>query len=1582
MNLIQLRELRQRLAARLKSLIRNPAIEEKELAAFDLVMSRREFLKASELATVSALVMAGVPPTVWAKAAKDPNLKVCPQDVGLTDGDQAMVGVATQLLVGTELFQDSIYAQPVVAQNLVGSHAVIEGPRGRLRLQSDLQSADPAELGFLDPGYHYGPMELIQLEGDDTNGWELVHYHHPWGPRTDGARTDGVVRQVIMTKNSGLKHPTRVIAVGAYYNNQIAGASEVTYAVFVEDTATGFPGHLAVGVGIIDLMPPYSAEPAYPLKWVSQLLDATVLGDATGYVSADKYTNGPYQDPSTFNQVLATGHIVLYAQNVIKLIAIGLPNQNGGPVVMLSTLAYPSGAPGARVLHIDWNPLTFKSFGGGQGGDYIPENIVLVSSTHDSSGDQDYNLYSINYQNNVTHGSQLTIRPPAVLIDQVNWNPAGWVSSSLHIPAAQIPNGDVLDYSAMRDVQSLYYLAIPAGGGGTAYFHVKLANFGDSLVGLVVQGNGAPNAASVYSLQGQFPLAFPDANGLGKVLAFSGGVSKFGGFRFVASDADGNMFLLRQRRLPASDSPYPAPIYGPFDAQGAPLKTLSSSRDPIPSNTASDSNLPNLGNWVAASSAGGQNATYAYNLLLNLALAFGTTDTNARQGVWLGNVYLAAYAPDRFGADVGFIAIKPAQTNGGADSSYNAYHVIQNQADKTWRQRLIASQIIPQGPGLQETGDHYQATVTPANVYGKPVSLLVSGNQNLLIEVRADSPCTVIDDTNNLYYDVDRYTSFMSPPDPASGRLCLLVKADVFSQVLYVRLVDGSALQPSSDAAMLSSTAETVYPWQSANLALQAQQRMGNGAPPSSLLGDDMPLADTTVYVSSDTLAASNQSNPWQTKGNYQPTSSNLGSVADYLNSSGQNLISATGQLSLGAPNANNAIDPLYAVTAVPSDPQRDTVTTAFGYAAGTVATTRSAPSLVLSRAPLGSVWGSISHALHDALHWLQNVEGEVYNDLGSGAVTLVSAVDGITAKVSKEIMKQVNGVEQELDEVVSTVEEYASVVANVILTIVEQSFIVKYFELLIALISLFLHFENMLALSKSLRSFFDDLFTGGGSVSLPQVPTSFSSQMVVDQYLGLNNVGSSALQNVDTSNVISELVNTIADGVLENPLVKKILNKALSLIGAVLNEVNPPLPFDFQMNTDSQEVQDTITQIDNFAIDAVKAVAGVTADAITQLLDDVVGDLADPQAAYQDLGMQLTGLFEGVATDTLGDIFNFVDGIGRQGPTLAHDLISDDPYLVINTTALADLCKLFGIGSVVGNQLKVSLAEAVFLPLAVIMWVTVYMQEGKSMKSVDDLTESLSVAPPGQLGSADTTIWNYARVATNAVLQELIGLAWFVSVNESEFNEFDSTKAPWKQFLQVSRLFGITRWLHEFAFATYKLSQSVPTSTQIFDYVVISVRLFMAGADAALNVAKANNRDGWPAAPNPSDITQMINSFLQVAWMGVDTVEGYKQGTNGFTLVGNDLFRSQILFMFMYNILREPLTPYFESVTLAVLGMPIAGVDCQIDGLLGVVAAPPGTGGPGNGRGCGRGRPTNHTPGSGRGPSRGHGKGPKSGRD
>jgi hypothetical protein len=164
----------------------------------------------------------------------------------------------------------------------------------------------------------------------------------------------------------------------------------------------------------------------------------------------------------------------------------------------------------------------------------------------------------------------------------------------------------------------------------------------------------------------------------------------------------------------------------------------------------------------------------------------------------------------------------------------------------------------------------------------------------------------------------------------------------------------------------------------------------------------------------------------------------------------------------------------------------------------------------------------------------------------------------------------------------------------------------------------------------------------------------------------------------------------------------------------------------------------------------------------------------------------------------------------------------------------------------------------------------------------------------------------------------------------------------------------------------------------QYFDFAVIAARLFTAVVDAALILSDKNNGDGWATGqPKPTDITQLINSLVQIGYIGVDTYGSITTGGDIPSLVGVDVFRTQIFLLFIYNFFS--LESLLEVFTLGVFGTPAIGAMLQIIALS-LSSTPPGTGGPGNGRGCGRGPPTDHTPGSGRGPPPGRPpKGPRS---
>ncbi len=86
-------------------------------------------------------------------------------------------------------------------------------------------------------------------------------------------------------------------------------------------------------------------------------------------------------------------------------------------------------------------------------------------------------------------------------------------------------------------------------------------------------------------------------------------------------------------------------------------------------------------------------------------------------------------------------------------------------------------------------------------------------------------------------------------------------------------------------------------------------------------------------------------------------------------------MLAAAPQLASGGLQSGQQMDPLFATTPLTADQTRSTVTTSFDYRAGTVSCTIG--SAQETPVQIGSIFSSLSHALHDALHWLQHIQDE-----------------------------------------------------------------------------------------------------------------------------------------------------------------------------------------------------------------------------------------------------------------------------------------------------------------------------------------------------------------------------------------------------------------------------------------------------------------------------------------------------------------------------------------------------------------------------------------------------------------------------
>ncbi len=1506
--------LRATLAANLRRLIRRPAVEAKELAAFDLLMTRRAFLNAAQMTAVGALVQSALPPTAWGKA--DPDLAVSANEVGLTAADESSVLAASQLQFGSELFTDSIYAQPVISPQEPLSHALIEGVRMRPRIQSDLSSTDPTELDFLDTDFHFGEMELIQIEEVDTDEYELVHYYYPLSGRTDGAKTDGLIRQVIVGTGV-LTNPTKVLAVtGANSNKLVASGTTLTntcsYMVYVECDNGTDENLLMIGTSTQTLEAPYdSTSSDYPITWVSHHSGSISMPWGSGYVLADKYSDSGMTSDTTYDPTQASEHIIINTSSGY-LTVCSLCDSDPDNITLVQTKV-PISYTNTRVIHIEWdNELD----------DGVAKSPSSVVTIYNDSGDmQTWKQYGPTLDTHDTpFGSSDVQRCYYTMAKSQEESNKGTSNTSIFGP----------NYKNLRTVQNLF-TSTPVEGSTR---HVKLVNLQGQALAVVVLNYSSGDTWT--QIEGCFPLVVPDAAGIGSVVNLSGGMTKFGGYRFLAHDDEGNVFLLRQQRLAESTSPYGPPIYVYNDSVGATKTFTNVSKMSFPSTLASDSNLRDVDEY--RTTLDGEYNYFVFNLLLNTALGFCTDDTGVAQATWLGNSYSAAYAPHRYAHDSEHVVVKQTEQSGSTE--YTAYARFNQPVTKTWHTRAIASQTLPTSPGEELSGEFYHVTITPQNAYGRSVPLSASENDGVQIEVRADAPCMVVDEGTNLYHDVDRYTSFLSAPTNASSDLDLAIQADVFSQVLYARLVNADELSPSSsDSGMTSGSAAIVSDWATVNVALQAQQRMSTTEDSATSTTSTTSTSaqgaqlDTNVYVSGTTIESSQSSAGWQTKGTYEASTANFQGLASYFNTSGDQL--QTASQTMTEATSSSSVDPLSSVTMLQGNSASSTTSIAFAYDAGTITSSSSSStsstlaSAASSSQELGSVWGSISHDLHDALQYLQNqITKDAYEAISTGVTIAFDAAQYSAVTVGADIMKAVNGVDTALVETVETVEELGSVIENLVLTVIEHTFLYEFIEAMIELISLFYHLEDIQKLSTSLKDTFLGMFSDGTMSSSVSSP-GFES--VLSPYIGPGNTMSSAMGSVDTDDVADAITQTVMDFAQGNPLTKKILSKISNAVMQAVDDEASTLPLSFDM--DATSVSDIASTISAVLSDLEAVVVNVTDDVMTFLVTEVEDDIADPKATFQNFQSGLGSALDEIVSDAVDPFYTLLETLLDGDSSYVYDALSEDAYVTLNLSKLIDFMSILGVGTKGTSSWSLSGSEAIFFPLAVVTWCVTYAGTGKSISSIGDLSSVSAELGASVSSSTASKTYSDASIAAPAIVLGVGELVWAAIQSVSSDDTDTETLSALGAWCAEIKALG------SLSFATYSKAQgwTVPDWTLIIDFI----RAATATAGIYFTWPGKDNNEANSSGLKPTDVVLFLNALCAACFVGAYTAETVSEDGSDMTtaeiekLVGGDLLQVPTLIRFFYRILAAGDSPpdpdVLAGATIVMVGSTTAGAYLQI---------------------------------------------------
>ncbi|MGF1742941.1 hypothetical protein L4C34_18130 [Vibrio profundum] len=149
-------QLRHRLSARLKKIIKNEKLLDKQLKSFDYIVSRRQFLGAAgKLTALAAVVNSGLAPSAWANEnriyeVKDPALQ-------LTEEEKTLMAQPASITLSGELIDDQLLLKTGgEISNFEGHHHVVYGahPMPYVETEQGEEVAQPNPI----------QMELISLE--------------------------------------------------------------------------------------------------------------------------------------------------------------------------------------------------------------------------------------------------------------------------------------------------------------------------------------------------------------------------------------------------------------------------------------------------------------------------------------------------------------------------------------------------------------------------------------------------------------------------------------------------------------------------------------------------------------------------------------------------------------------------------------------------------------------------------------------------------------------------------------------------------------------------------------------------------------------------------------------------------------------------------------------------------------------------------------------------------------------------------------------------------------------------------------------------------------------------------------------------------------------------------------------------------------------------------------------------------------------------------------------------------------------------------------------------------------------------
>ncbi len=727
-----------------------------------------------------------------------------------------------------------------------------------------------------------------------------------------------------------------------------------------------------------------------------------------------------------------------------------------------------------------------------------------------------------------------------------------------------------------------------------------------------------------------------------------------------------------------------------------------------------------------------------------------------------------------------------------------AYLSSKKQVETTWYKQPISQSITLEEAETENTEyqECYRATISPLNSYGYSAI----GKEGQYVEIRSPSPQQILFNSTQAF-DVDRSQGALIPISDKGEPISIMVKANDIACRLMVRVVDISTLERSNDSALLrdANSEGATTKWYNLNLAEQANLRMA-----SSEYNSKSKLQDAGNKCGV-TFVEANENSPSESYDSlsdlYKQSADSMNALNTATNDSDSNLKGTYYQ----DEQANNPLYTLHVSSLESLLQSSDNSKLVVGFQKGKFVRTSESNHESMQ---LQGIFGDFIHWVSDVVHAIANVISHPAEAIKDGFKLVLDGAK-VVIEMSKNLLELIGqAVDSAVNWVVETCEQVADIVASIVTAVVKVVMCIV--RAIIMIVMLFVHIKDIISTIKSAERLHDDVFDIVEEQTMLAKQEVHNYRETVDSaFDSLKGLATYQSHNTGVGNTVatafSETIKVgqgIIDACINNPLVNDVIMPAISkltealltVVDGVWDTISPILFKDIQFNEFGSVVNVMMTP------KTFEPSSSKMEEFIAWFIEIIIKFASDPTALcdiVSEVMNKAIECFQG-AVDWTFDLLESAIELAAN----AYRTIWTQASITFQIPIVTKFLKLFDIDL----STNISFKQLNSVLLGTVAWCTMYIKDGKSIKSLPSLKD------PVQSGLllGDASGWNGYTLAFDiydALLKVIGNIMWLNSQQIKIFEKTTGTeyKTPpsllkhfdsgYEFFLSCNVVVSIVRW-------------------------------------------------------------------------------------------------------------------------------------------------------------------------------------------